>query len=147
MYLFRGQEIPVRHLLTAKYCSPGAWVSARVWLEQCVQGHRCGEQSSSYSLPTRLLDLSENSKAEAHIRLIDQPPHDSGRYVCLSHCWGPLGCALTTTTGNLPTHEKCGEFLSLPLSFRQAILFTRWLGVRYLWIDSLCIIQDDEEDW
>src|SRR5438034_1924444 len=36
---------------------------------------------------------------------------------------------------------------ALPKTFQDAVLLTRALGVRYLWIDSLCIIQDDEKDW
>ncbi|KAH6619006.1 hypothetical protein C7974DRAFT_317958, partial [Boeremia exigua] len=36
---------------------------------------------------------------------------------------------------------------TLPLTFQEAVVFTQWLGVRYLWIDALCIIQEDEVDW
>ncbi|PMD19341.1 heterokaryon incompatibility, partial [Hyaloscypha hepaticicola] len=36
---------------------------------------------------------------------------------------------------------------TLPKTFQDAVLITRDLGVRYLWIDSLCIIQDSDEDW
>lgn len=39
-------------------------------------------------------------------------------------------------------------FLSdLPPLFQDAIIITRQLGLRYLWIDSLCIIQDSLRDW
>ncbi|KAJ9150096.1 Chromosome transmission fidelity protein [Coniochaeta hoffmannii] len=67
-------------------------------------------------------------------------------YVCLSHCWG-LRPFLRTLTRTLKAHIDNIPFASLPLTFQEAIDFTRRLGIRYLWIDSLCIIQDDESDW
>jgi hypothetical protein len=47
----------------------------------------------------------------------------------------------------LEANLESTPFEPLPLTFRDAISFTRMLGLRYLWIDSLCIIQDDEADW
>ncbi|TVY55546.1 hypothetical protein LCER1_G002742 [Lachnellula cervina] len=40
-----------------------------------------------------------------------------------------------------------GLHYRLPPSFRDAVIVTRELGIRYLWIDSLCIVQDDLDDW
>jgi hypothetical protein len=76
--------------------------------------------------------------------------YEAGRYVALSHRWGALGAH----GGMLITKRECVEqfsqeipFASLPLTFRHAIEVTRSLGIRYLWIDSLCIVQDDLRDW
>ncbi|KAI1856994.1 uncharacterized protein JN550_013487 [Neoarthrinium moseri] len=44
-------------------------------------------------------------------------------------------------------HFKGIAFSVLPKTFQDAVLITKQLGVRYLWIDSLCIIQDSGEDW
>jgi hypothetical protein len=74
------------------------------------------------------------------------------KYAALSHCWG-LYPLLTTTTSNISSHSsrppgRSGIPLSsLPRTFRDAILIKRALGLRYLWIDSLCIIQDSDVDW
>lgn len=53
----------------------------------------------------------------------------------------------TTTHATYAQRAKRISFSSLPLTFRHAVQVTRRLEVRYLWIDSLCIIQDDSEDW
>lgn len=67
-------------------------------------------------------------------------------YITLSHCWGN-GQPLTTTRSTLETRMKGMPMPTLPKMFRDAVLITRQLGIKYLWIDSLCIIQDSEEDW
>lgn len=47
----------------------------------------------------------------------------------------------------LEANQRCIEWESMPRTFRDAIHFTRRLGIRFIWIDSICIIQDDETDW
>jgi hypothetical protein len=54
---------------------------------------------------------------------------------------------LKTTRENLSSSLENIDFTSLPRTFTDVIIFTRKLGLKYLWIDSLCIIQDDEDDW
>lgn len=82
------------------------------------------------------------------IRLCASKDNIKEKYIALSHCWGegrPL--PLTTTTSTLEERKRKINFEELPASFKNAVMVTRSLGLRYLWIDSLCIIQDDEEDW
>lgn len=67
-------------------------------------------------------------------------------YICLSHCWGDFQPIRTTTT-NIEDHKKSIPWQFLPQTFQDAIDLTRFLSIRYLWIDSLCIIQDDRDDW
>ena len=67
-------------------------------------------------------------------------------YTALSHCWG--GNIQTKLTS--ATYESMKEGIglgTLPATFRDAISFTRAIGVDYIWIDSLCIIQNSREDW
>ncbi|KAH8723599.1 heterokaryon incompatibility, partial [Phaeosphaeriaceae sp. PMI808] len=69
-------------------------------------------------------------------------------YVALSHCWGtPEMRPVTTTTDNISAHMSSIKFEKLPLSFQDAVIVTWKLGFQYLWIDSLCIIQNDADDW
>ncbi|KAF0320296.1 het domain-containing protein [Colletotrichum asianum] len=71
-----------------------------------------------------------------------------GNYVALSHCWGPEQLHPPETTwSNLRQRQECIDLTTLPSTFRDAVLVTRNLGVQYLWIDSLCIVQDDTADW
>jgi hypothetical protein len=61
--------------------------------------------------------------------------------------WGKDGVPIRTTNENLANHEKRLRIHSLPRSFRDAVRISRLLGYKYLWIDSLCIVQDDRDDW
>ncbi|KAE8136014.1 heterokaryon incompatibility protein-domain-containing protein, partial [Aspergillus pseudotamarii] len=66
----------------------------------------------------------------------------------LSHCWGKrLGTDAITTRANLLGHMKEIKLNDLPANFCDAISITRRLGIRYLWIDAICIIQDSQADW
>jgi hypothetical protein len=68
------------------------------------------------------------------------------RYTTLSHCWGKIEIR-KLTNANLLDSIKGFNIDELPKTFQDAIAITRRLKVRYLWIDSLCIIQDSVEDW
>jgi hypothetical protein len=69
------------------------------------------------------------------------------RYVALSHCWGEIVPECVTTKATLEDRKKCIVYDSMPRTFQDAVKFTRSLRVRYLWIDSICIIQNDQSDW
>jgi hypothetical protein len=117
------------------------------WIRTCIQQHpTCGRRRDLKWYPTRLLDLS-NAVALDSIRLINthkEPP--CGPYVTLSHCWG--GALVTKlTTSNLAQFSKTIVVSSLPKTFVDAVKVSLYLGVQYLWIDALTIIQDSKEDW
>lgn len=65
----------------------------------------------------------------------------------MSHSWGPHGCDMTITATNLHQHMNNISSSDMPQTFQEAVVFTRKLGIRYLWIYALCIIQCDEPDW
>jgi hypothetical protein len=67
-------------------------------------------------------------------------------YACLSHCWGGLSM-LRTTTATYKIYQNSIPWDSLSMTFKDVIHLTRRVGLQYLWIDSLCIIQDDIGDW
>ncbi|KLO89367.1 tol protein [Fusarium fujikuroi] len=96
-------------------------------------------------LPTRLIDVGKELNSP-YVRLLETQEHDAGRYVALSYCWG--GMPQFTTTRSTLQERKDGILVaSLPKTHQDAIQITQILGVRYLWIDSLCICQGDKEDW
>lgn len=69
-------------------------------------------------------------------------------YAALSHCWGDVkNHPPMTTVDSLKQHQSAIKMLELPKMFQDAIGVTVRLGLQYLWIDSLCIIQDDGQDW
>ncbi|KXX74466.1 hypothetical protein MMYC01_204470 [Madurella mycetomatis] len=71
---------------------------------------------------------------------------EEAAYVALSHCWAKHQ-PLTTKKGTLQQRKKGIPLVNVPQAFQDAILVTRKLGIGYLWIGSLCIIQNDSDDW
>ncbi|OAL01413.1 HET-domain-containing protein [Phaeosphaeriaceae sp. SRC1lsM3a] len=110
------------------------------WLNTCTSKHERCPPGDAKSLPTRVVDIFQNPpKLIADIDL-------HGKYACLSHCWGGL-TPCKTTKALLSSHMTGLNWTEIPPTFKDAITITRNLQIKYLWIDSLCIIQDDGEDW
>lgn len=118
-----------------------AWAS-RV-LQNCLKSHSSCNGPTVAKLPSRVLDLGPPE--EPRVKLLETSD-TSGTYACLSHCWGKV-TSIQTEKKTLPLFRDSIAWSSLPQTFQDAIHFVRKLGLRYLWIDSLCIIQDDPEDW
>jgi len=118
------------------------------WISGCDGSHGCFPQDLDF-VPTRLLDVG--STGSDHIRLAEKSQGERGpkRYLALSHRWGPpeLHRVFCTYTSNVTLFKQQIQITDLPRTFADAVQVTRSLGVRYLWIDSLCIIQDDPSDW
>jgi Heterokaryon incompatibility protein (HET) len=134
--------------------SPEAYEVAKSWIDDCRSNHLCwSSRVTSTQLerhPARLIDLepllpfNENSK---DARIIPYRLANS-KYATLSYCWGttmPPGSA--TTQDNIRKRSKRLEASSLPQTLRDGFTVTRQLEIRYLWVDALCIIQDDPNDW
>ncbi|KAH7125641.1 heterokaryon incompatibility protein-domain-containing protein [Dendryphion nanum] len=94
-------------------------------------------------IPKRLIDVGRSSTP---IHLVDTQGRRAVQYAALSHCWGK-SLVLTVTKANWQTFASHIPFESLPPLFQDAVIITRQLGLCYLWIDSLCIIQDSKRDW
>ncbi|KAL3425198.1 heterokaryon incompatibility protein [Phlyctema vagabunda] len=117
---------------------------ARRWLDECSGKHELCPSAHKALLPTRVIDIGESSSGEKP-RLLNTLGQ-MGTYLALSHCWGGhMPVKLLST--NLQQFGSAIPFQDLPANFQDAITITRELGFRYLWIDSLCIIQDSHQDW
>ncbi|KAK0619560.1 heterokaryon incompatibility protein-domain-containing protein [Immersiella caudata] len=119
---------------------------AKTWLSECLASHdTCNADAVEYALPRRLLDISD----DGNIYLVPTEKHHLAQatpYVALSYCWGKDGGNLCTYTTNLDKHTTGIPIASLPQTIKDAILACNHLGQRYLWVDALCIIQDDPDD-
>jgi hypothetical protein len=116
---------------------------ARSWISYCEKSHVfCKAQISPIPpfLPTRVLEISSK------VRLLE-PKNVRARYITLSHRWGNPLAMLRTTKNTLQTFCEEIPWSFLPQTFCDAIEITKGLDFQYLWIDSLCIIQDDPVDW
>ena len=100
----------------------------------------------SGKLPTRVLDV-RGADDSLPPRLVEtRGLYDKGKYIALSHCWG-LDRHIVTNEANFKSHKRGIPYESLPKTFQDAVVMARRLAASYLWIDFLCIIQDDVQDW
>ncbi len=124
--------------------NPSIIAQVQQWVRICVKMHaRCSQ--SADELPTRLLDLGKSSTNEI---VLTGTKHLSKtvQYATLSHRWG-IQQPQKTTKASLLARFPDIRIQYLPSTYQDAISVCRALSIRYLWIDSLCIVQDDIEDW
>jgi hypothetical protein len=111
-------------------------------VEDCLKNHNCGAKSSQ-PLPRRVISIG----LETHSKLmLCETKGERGKYAALSYCWG-AGKVLKTTRDSLDQFAREIDWSILPRTFQDAIIVARKLSIQYLWIDSLCIVQDSAEDW
>lgn len=123
----------------------------KFWLDDCVQLHsKCQEPGKIHreevllGFPARLLDVGP---FEGHSKNSVQLKEDIySPYIALSHCWGKTRHIVTEKV-SIENHKRGIPLNDLPKTFRDAVELTKSIGLRYIWIDSLCIIQDDMQDW
>ncbi|ETS74894.1 hypothetical protein PFICI_13378 [Pestalotiopsis fici W106-1] len=117
---------------------------ARNWLHHCRHEHTECRFDYTPVLPTRVIDVGFDEKFRDTRLLLSEGL--KAEYVALSHCWGgPISPVLTDKLVGL--FQEYLPFKELSANFKDAIVVTRQLGMRYLWIDSLCIIQNSKADW
>lgn len=112
------------------------------WLQDCRDRHHSCKIGSATILPTRVIDVG-TSPDDTRLYVSQG---EEGSYAALSHCWGGH-TPVTTTRDTLECHKRSLRFDSQSKTFADAVEVTRSLGLQYLWVDSLCIIQDDADDW
>jgi len=164
-----GGTRAVHHLyenIPSSTCSQEVAKLVRLWYQRCQNGHKGCLDTRPWILkgtamsggvrhgttgpngdpvwkwyPPRLLDISSNP-----IRLVTRKGFQQcPAFAALSHCWGQEPF-LTLTTNNLERFQKDGfDYANMPENFRNVVDIVRWLNIRYVWIDSLCIIQSGPE--
>ncbi|CEI66054.1 hypothetical protein FVEN_g4535 [Fusarium venenatum] len=136
----------IKHIASASLLPPSTELRYNLsriqsWIEACERLHKRCSVVTEFT-PFRLLDLQTD--IQDCIKLVNVP---NVRYVCLSHCWGSTRSKHLTKRENLLANQSGIPLLELPKTFQDAVHVTKALGIRYLWIDTFCIIQDDEKDW
>jgi hypothetical protein len=112
-------------------------------IQQCETLHKTYAQIASAVLPKRILSIGS---IDAKVIKLVENSCIKARYAALSHCWGGHQ-PLTTTHATLMQRKHCVYWDDMPRAFQDAITVARRLQIAWIWIDSLCIIQDDKEDW
>ncbi|KAI0552689.1 heterokaryon incompatibility protein-domain-containing protein [Xylaria curta] len=113
------------------------------WLQKCLESHPRCNNSIDTQRPKRLLDLEVY---EDDIRLVLENKTSVQPYATLSYRWGSTA-AVTLTHETYEAFFTKVELRSLPKTIQDTIRFCRGLSIRYLWVDALCIIQGDAQDF
>lgn len=130
------------------------------WINDCISEcvDCCHHRQFSDALPTRLIYVGDRAGNEfGNPRLVITAGQGASteyfatnhpKYAILSYCWGDCAASiLITKKTNLEDHLEEIRLEDMAPSCRDAILVTRAIGIEWIWIDALCILQDDREDW
>ncbi|KAF2176128.1 HET-domain-containing protein, partial [Zopfia rhizophila CBS 207.26] len=122
---------------------------ARNWIKNCLENHtKCSQHQRIVHHdwnPTRLVEIGKEgicSKLCEGNQIGASVP-----YATLSHRWGKISDKRVLTKEEKASFQKALPESDLSQTFRDAITAARMLGFDYIWIDSLCIIQDSRDDW
>jgi hypothetical protein len=107
---------------------------------RCITEHAECRLDSSH-LPTRLIDVSTPT-----YKIYEPKSHERGKYIALSYCWG-LKSSKILSTSNLADLKQEIPSDMMPVCFIDAILIAKKLNICYIWIDTICILQNDLIDW
>ncbi|TVY16589.1 hypothetical protein LARI1_G006171 [Lachnellula arida] len=115
---------------------------AHGWLKECHESHPdCRKPDPQYK-PTRLIEIITAEDQDIVSATEFNKPK---AYTALSYCWGG-NQTFTATKETLSDLVHDIPLQKLPKTIEDAVITTHKLGIRFLWVDSLCIIQDDDED-
>lgn len=114
------------------------------WLKNCLNTHSACAKPDSDFMPTRLVEIGSRNGRRT-LKLVDMVGTPVQPYTALSYCWGGYQ-DVQTTKRTLPWHMVRINFTDLPPTLQHAVVVTEKLGLKYLWVDALSIIQDDEGD-
>lgn len=112
------------------------------WLATCAASHASCAIPIPKQPPSRLLPIVGSTIHICHTNELDVFP----QYATLSHCWG-RHAFLTLNKNNLEDFRKAIPLEALSITFKDVIFIAKYLDIKYIWIDSLCIVQDDDQDW
>lgn len=124
---------------------------AKTWLDDCLCTHtNCQHSSTTYSsnLPKRLIDILPEGQPGDYVRIVESDSLETAtqdvQYVALSHVWSHAEPVLSSgSQSRMQAELGLGD---LPVSVRNAISEVQHLGFRYCWLDSLCVLQDSEQE-
>ncbi|KAI0165153.1 HET-domain-containing protein [Hypoxylon sp. FL1284] len=116
-------------------------------LRTCRETHTLCQPSGPALLPSRLLQIYRDNTSSPRVRLrVTSQEDEMGLYAALSYCWGGPQLLRLTKDNITRFQDDIVDSNALPQTLKDAVIVTRLLGLEYLWIDSLCIIQDSVQD-
>ncbi|CAG9975211.1 unnamed protein product [Clonostachys byssicola] len=141
------QSDPVFDSLSVNTNSPSTWAITRCWIKNCVERHELCQLTRNLGaqLPTRLVYVDKDRNIRPRIVEGSVLPENTC-YTTLSHRWGTEKF-LSLKSSNLKAFQKRLPDAALTPTFVDAMHATLCLGYQYIWIDSICILQDSVDDW
>ncbi|KAF2865421.1 heterokaryon incompatibility protein-domain-containing protein [Massariosphaeria phaeospora] len=124
--------------------TPESYELASSWISNCRHDHQQNPTNLPKFVPTRLLRISADN-GDIDARIVHTKYDENYSYLALSYCWGG-DQEHKTTQRRLQETDGCVNVASTPKTIRDAITVTINIGYHYLWVDSICIIQDDDHD-
>jgi hypothetical protein len=112
----------------------------RDWLSACHMHHEACKRAKDSDMPSYILEITNTATSDPCLRLLSAPPCVD--YAALSYCWGG-DQPIKTTASTITDFTTDIAYSRLPKTLRDAVIATQKLGLRFLWVDSLCIVQDD----
>ncbi|RTE76033.1 hypothetical protein BHE90_009519 [Fusarium euwallaceae] len=146
IYGEKGSRQILGRLCTADH-DPDLYVAMiRIWLSRCERLHRSCDFSGTLEMPTRLIHVGNPQTGRAP-RLVITAPATQERYLALSYCWGPATDTFTLNSSTIEEMLMGIDESRVVAAHRDTFALARTLGIDYVWIDALCIIQGNKEDW
>ncbi|UPK99730.1 hypothetical protein LCI18_010665 [Fusarium solani-melongenae] len=140
-----GSRTPGR-ICTAEH-GPDTYITMiQQFLQGCRKFHRACDFKGTYRMPTRVIDVG-NPQQRQPPRLIITSPNMEDKYLALSYCWGPATDTYTLSTDTMKDMLNGMDESRLVAAHRDTLSLARSLGIKLVWIDALCIIQGNKEDW
>jgi len=124
--------------------SPWAFWKAQTWITECLSTHTSCQLTPSNFRPTRVLDVRPG-KQNAICLVETSQKSGAISWAALSYVWGGPQL-LRTTKHSIQSHYQGINLDDMPQTLVDAVEVCRRISVPYLWVDSLCIIQDDPND-
>lgn len=136
---------PLLHLRSGPMLSSDSKIMMHKWLTDCGKKHntcikkRKDSQKKNRFLPTRIISIKQGQARLVETEQFTRGKRKATRYIALSHCWGPpTGIEYKTTSQNLGARLYNIEVSELPQNIQDAFLVSQSLGLKYIWIDSMC---------
>ncbi|KAH7627171.1 heterokaryon incompatibility protein-domain-containing protein [Sordaria sp. MPI-SDFR-AT-0083] len=132
---------------------PLVLTQVRRWVDECIREHEaCIMSAASNRLimsesqtMVRFIDIGLDESATIH--LVEEIQEKKAKYITLSHRWTTHTSSMTLKGSNKAAYYTTIPTENWPKIYKDVVFLSRFLGIRYIWIDSLCIIQDDLQDW
>ena len=139
--------------LSSTTFDPFVLAQIKLWVDECNRKHETCHMSRTANQLTinqrntkvRFIDVGPDESGTIH--LVEEIEESGAKYITLSHRWTTATSMTTLRSSNKAAYYAAIPTDNWPKIYKDAVFVSRALGIRYLWIDSLCIIQDDSQDW